>query len=664
MAKVKLASETLGVPRQRGSLSAQGTLLDPRSGMVSTSAGQIRGQFRAPSVNPNVANVDYKPIRPNDIVIDNSLDALAKTADLWVQSAFKFQERQDQFTANEVVMAYEEDLRKSQTGYRDEQGNWVDGYLYREAEDATGGYEAHRATIEGSYQAMLLNQPERVRQKAMLRMTDARNNALARATKHNVAQFRVAEQRQLYTENQALLQDIERFGPEVFENGKIQQHLNKYADDPEKQAAVAHSLGKFALFEAYNKALNESGERNPTHAYQAARMMYESVRPHLAEQGEQDLDHWLNQRQVESERNEAKEKGRIFQQRSREMDRDVPVALSEVGLMGNYEVFFNELEVYRGLYSDEDVGGNEFIASAKVVEAVQGSIVKAIDDTRYVTIQEKINAANSYINGIMSDGGDKNFETHELIEIQNFVEKDLPKQIVDKQKSADNFALYELGITIDTAKKAGELPKIVAPPVGMLESNKDKFNSIQQNWVQESINGVDATAQTKRAGVGTHYEAILNDRTLTDTEMQTAFEAVANGELALTKYNQIYRQNQIRKDPAYEKPEVLKTNEYKAVDKGLKEAYDLGMFDPREKPDEDEVEDSVAWQIERQLRYDQAKLDLRSAAIAAARAKQPFSAREWWNKYQKDTMNDGKTSSSSWLSKFFGTVVDIPMVGP
>jgi len=193
----------------------------------------------------------------------------------------------------------------------------------------------------------------------------------------------------------------------------------------------------------------------------------------------------------------------------------------------------------------------------------------------------------------------------------------------------------------------------------MLESNKEKFNAVQQRWAEESLNGVPAEAQGKREGTLTYYTNRMNDKTLTDAEMSQAYEAVANGNMGLMDYMALFNENNRRKQPDYKKPEILTSAEYKAVDKGLKAAHDAGMFDPYEEPDGGE-EELVAWQMDREIAYAQVKNDHRKAAIAAARNNQPFSSREWWNKYQKDTVNEGKTSSTGFIKKALNLMFDVP----
>jgi len=486
-------------------------------------------------------------------------------------------------------------------------------------------------------------------------MAAAKNQAMDRAVKHNVAQFHVVEQQQLYAEGQSLRQDIERYGPDVFENGKIEQHLSRYATQEERDAA-AHALGQFALYEAYNKALNESEDRSPTDAYNSARLMYDSVRDHLGEEGEQKLDHWMNKMKAASDRNQLVEQKRIFKKNASEFDRDTPLALAETGLSGNYEVFFQQMGNYRALYENEDVGGNEFIASAKVVDAFNASVLKAVDDPRYKTVQEKVNAAVEYVNGIMADGGDSNFEKHELTQINEFMTQEMRRELVKKQTAADTNELVKLGVAIDAARKEGRPPVMVRPSAGMLEDNKEKFMQIQMNWINETIEGVPATAQQDRTKVDTYFRGIMDERTLTDDEIQGAFDMVAEGKLGLMDYVDIYRENRKRKDPAYKKPKVLTSPQYKAAETTIKSLFDAGYFDSTEEPDPEDFEEYAAWEMDREVTYRELKLELRAAAIAAARNNQPFDAMQWWNDYQKNTANGGKVSSGGFLSK----IVDIP----
>jgi len=99
---IKLASGRL--PSRRGSGQLSPVLLSSSKGSLSASSGQVNARVSAPRINERSANVEYTPLKPNDILVDKSLDAMGHTAQVFAESAFRFQQRQDRADADALVV--------------------------------------------------------------------------------------------------------------------------------------------------------------------------------------------------------------------------------------------------------------------------------------------------------------------------------------------------------------------------------------------------------------------------------------------------------------------------------------------------------------------------------------------------------------------------------
>ena len=654
MPKVKLASQRLNPSGSAGQLAP--SYVNPSGGFVSTSQGRITARAAAPSVNVNAGNVRYTPLKPNDIVVDNSLNAAAKMADIWVDNAFKFQQRQDKADADQMILAYNDMLMKEETGYTDQDGNWVDGYLYKQKNEATNGFDSHRGRINSEFQQLLESVPENVRQYAVNPMTNARNRALGRAAEHNVRQFKAVEAENLYKENRQILDNIKAHGPAAFEDGTISDHLMKY-DTQEQRDEAAHYLSRYAIYEAYNRVLRESiseesPEGNPLAAAQAAESVFESTKPHLNQQHLNELDHYLLGKKQSALIHSKKVAEKELNASRKIFDKDMPAKLNDSADAANWEAFFNELQNYREMYGGDDSADPAgIVQSQKVVGAVTGAIKQHALTSGLVTVEQKHQAAIERYNQIMEFNGADNFREDELNQIQTYVLSDLRKEFSDAQKAADTTSSGRMAASVAKAENEGKLMRYQPPPSGMTEVNRAKWDAAQQKHAEDFAEGVDVSRVITRENTAKIYEAMQLDGPLTQDQLDDVFEMVGTGDLSMRDYAQIVATNEEIQGPGRKKPSYQTTSEYASIQDFIKEAEKAGIFNGgvEEKEVKDEPEEYRVWKFNQDVRVSDAKLALERAARGAAMRKQPFDAMEWWNNYQINVINKGrKTSSGFW----------------
>lgn len=646
MAKIKLATQRLSPSAPGGLLSPDH--INPSAGFVSGQAGKISARVAAPSINVNAANEKFTPLRPNDIVVDNSLNAAAKMADVWVDSAFKYQQRQDKADADAVVLAYNDMLIKEETGYTDEDGNWVDGYLYTQKREATNKFDPHRGKIDGEMQNMLSSVPENVRQHAVIRMTNARNRALGRAAEHNVRQFQAVEAENLYLENRQILQNIAAHGPAPFEDGTINEHLVKY-EDPAQRDEAAKYLSRYAIYQAYNKTLRETD--NPMLAVQAAESIFESAKPHLQEVSKNELDHYLLGKRQTATQQHKKTQEKELRETQKEYDRSMPSTLHDSAKAANYDAYFEDLQNYRELYggADENTKEGNPIQSQKVVEVSNKMFRDEALTSGLVTIQQKHDAAISLFNEVMDDGGADQYRDDEYSQIRTFVMSDLRQELVKKQKSIDTIASGRLAESVSAAERNGQLMKYVPPPEGMTEENAEKWDAAQQKHADEFSNGVDITKMGIREDTAIYYEAMQLDGPLSQEDLDDAYDMVVSGDISMIDYARIVATNSELTRPGYKTPPYKATAEYKSADTMIKTAGKMDIFNGGADEPEKGTPEHLQWEFNKNNRIAQAKLALERAARAAAIDKRPFDAMQWWNDYQVNVINEGrKTSKSFW----------------
>jgi len=176
-------------------------LASQRSSMFQPS-GQLRGSFvssgsvmgiQRPYIPVNAGNMQYTPAPVPKIPIDTTLSSMAQFADVYAQSAFRYQQREAKVFADQATMKYREELEKGFRGYEDKDGNFVKGYSNYEREEAILKYGDFQDYTNTKMKEILEALPESSRQKAMLSMSSIRSSYLGHAAVHRATQLKAAE---------------------------------------------------------------------------------------------------------------------------------------------------------------------------------------------------------------------------------------------------------------------------------------------------------------------------------------------------------------------------------------------------------------------------------------------------------------------------------------
>jgi hypothetical protein len=191
--------------------------------------------IRAPQVNVNAGAIQYTPFRPPDITgspLGQTLAGVASVAGTIAEEAFKFQQRQDQVTAQYEALALAEDLR--QLYYGDADGNG--GFGNTTGRPAAEGYKDFHHMVEAAASARLKALTPQQRAMAMSSFASTRNAYLAKGASHASSQLAAAEADLVdRTFNQAMLDaELALAGGEVPDVASIRRALGGYAGDTDE----------------------------------------------------------------------------------------------------------------------------------------------------------------------------------------------------------------------------------------------------------------------------------------------------------------------------------------------------------------------------------------------------------------------------------------------
>lgn len=176
MASYKLASEKL----KTGGPSGQ---------LVPSLLTSPHGRLQAPYVNPNAANIKFTPTPIPDIVVDTTLASGAKMAQIWTDSAFAFQQRQETADADSAVLAAQSAYGDVLYGTEE-----TEGYEAYRGADAVNKHESFTGQVRGITKETLDLLSPGAQTKALHALKQQENLFLHRGAKHKAGQQTVREE--------------------------------------------------------------------------------------------------------------------------------------------------------------------------------------------------------------------------------------------------------------------------------------------------------------------------------------------------------------------------------------------------------------------------------------------------------------------------------------
>ena len=237
MPKIQLASQRLQ-RAQQGGLSPQ--LLSSRS------AGQIQAaQIGTPRVAAGAGQIQYSPFPVPDIqknTLTTMLESGAGLADTLINSAFKYQQRQDQAVADYQVLEADKELRTMLYGELTEDGTLKGGYLNTTKLAASQGYGGFQGGVREHLQKRIENLTPQQRQFAMSRLHQLENSYLTKGATHASSELAAAEAAlvdQTYTMAMESMQTNLITG-QMPDLHQMAAALNKYPDADDRKKRDIH----------------------------------------------------------------------------------------------------------------------------------------------------------------------------------------------------------------------------------------------------------------------------------------------------------------------------------------------------------------------------------------------------------------------------------------
>lgn len=226
------------------------------------------GGIRAGQINPNAGAVAYAAA-PIPKTVENMLaKGTQHLMEVTAKSAFAYQERQADYTANETALRFSEKSRKGLRGYTDEQGNYIPGYMSSRGNSANTLFDSYKAKVDKEMAESLEGLDSMTKQRALLRLQSIKNQTLSQAAQHRASEDRKAFEQQRYstiTEIASIAAEDPNYMFRKDTNGVtgVDQIRRMYIDPKSADKAVfglAKEAVDMAYLSAYQKVLAIPGK--------------------------------------------------------------------------------------------------------------------------------------------------------------------------------------------------------------------------------------------------------------------------------------------------------------------------------------------------------------------------------------------------------------------
>jgi len=559
MAKIKGAMAS-------GSLGSGGAFDKLNTGSyLHVSADSVR--IRPSLIDPSAGNVRFTPRPTQRIQPNTTLNSAASAADTIVDAAFRYQERQEQVEADQGVLKYTQEMRNKFYGYTDKDGNYTAGYNSLESEDAVKGFQEHAASIDTETKDFLMQYPEGVRLKMMLRVNKERQTAHERAISHRMNQFNVWEENTRAAERQDIMLKIDEQHDAPFNDGTVEAHLNKYKNPDQRQKAE-EKLATEALYSAYNKAL-EKAMKDKTDmtpqltAANAAVKVYGGIRDGLEAETNTKLQHWILSQQATAEHAARSVEKSRQESRIKDIEHDAPQFIAEGLISKDPQMVADDITQFRKLYPTDAEEG-----SKQVVSAISSSLdVIAANTPGGVT--EKYAAAAAAYGSLFTEGVKSDLSKVEEIQIGAHLEN-VRKGLVSRQNAIDTDDLARLSIELGKFDAEDKPYPLTEKPTNMLVENEARWRKMiatHNSGVGKAYDG--ETIEEHRSAYAWYYNA-TGDRALTEAEKRKLSDIASNNKAFQKTFDQILaRSKRLEKNPD-DKPVYEKDGSFIATKAAVK----------------------------------------------------------------------------------------------
>ena len=170
--------------------------------------GGAAANLRAGQIDPNAGNIGFTPAPIPKMVEDQTSKGIQAFMGATAEAAFKYEQREATFIANDAALKYGEAARRAYGGYEDANGNFVPGYSHAQGDSARLAYPTFQQKLDESMQDMLDKLEPRVKQKAILQMQSTKNQYMAKGATHRVTQMKLAEAEQRTYRKSAVVREL------------------------------------------------------------------------------------------------------------------------------------------------------------------------------------------------------------------------------------------------------------------------------------------------------------------------------------------------------------------------------------------------------------------------------------------------------------------------
>jgi len=239
----------------------------PRSGTSSggLKAGKLNAgggaRLNAVQVDTRAGNIGFSAANVPQAVQDQTSAGMQAFMGATAEAAFRFQDRESTYFANESVLNTQQKLDGLIRGSTNESGEFKPGYLSLARGEASKAFPTLKESINKLIQQDLMNLEPRVREKAAIQSQQAGNSAMAIASKHRLVELGKAEEalqyQQLKHMSGAVALDYRKLRvPDA--NGKTIKNrvYEVFASDPEEADKAYYGLVTESLQMIVNQADN------------------------------------------------------------------------------------------------------------------------------------------------------------------------------------------------------------------------------------------------------------------------------------------------------------------------------------------------------------------------------------------------------------------------
>ena len=182
---------------------------------ISTTAGTGRSALQ---VNPNAGQIGFRPTNLPPVIQDQTSDSIQAFANVAIQAAQNFQDRESTYMASQAAVEFKERARQAYNGHDNpETGAFVPGYVQTKGGTAVNGYSNFKESLEKSMTDMVSKMEPRVQQKALVQMHSTLNSYLGKAATHRSTQLGFAEEQQRAQKLKAINLDIVADPSKIYE---------------------------------------------------------------------------------------------------------------------------------------------------------------------------------------------------------------------------------------------------------------------------------------------------------------------------------------------------------------------------------------------------------------------------------------------------------------